>query len=169
MDWYAVFVESGKEEFVQKQLQVHFDDSVLRSIIPKRKLTERREGRIFHVTRKMFPSYLLIQTNMNVEKYYIIKNIPKLIRILNTDRYYSKIDKTEIEIILKLIGFNDTVEYSSIYIENSNVRVVSGPLQGFEGIIKKIDKRKKRAKVVLSLMGEERTVDLGIEILNKLE
>jgi transcriptional antiterminator NusG len=169
MDWYAVFVESGKEEFVQKQLQIYFDDSVLRSIVPKRKLTERREGKIFHVIKKMFPGYLLIQTDMDIEKYYIIKNIPKLISILNTDTYYSKINEREIEIILKLMDFNDTVEYSSIYIENSTARVISGALQGLEGIIRKIDKRKKRAKIALSLMGEERIVDLGIEILNKIE
>ncbi|MSE06938.1 transcription antiterminator, partial [Lactobacillus salivarius] len=41
MKWYALFVESGKEEAVQKFLRLQFDEQALYSIIPKKKVTER--------------------------------------------------------------------------------------------------------------------------------
>ncbi|MRA76150.1 transcription antiterminator, partial [Bacillus thuringiensis] len=58
-------------------------------------------------------------------------------------------------------------DYSKVYIENSKVTVASGPLKGMEGIIKKIDKRKRRAKLCLSFMGLDKMVNVGIEVLSK--
>lgn len=45
--------------------------------------------------------------------------------------------------------------------------VQSGPLKGKEGIIKKVDKRKNRAKVQLNFLGREKTIDVGIEVLSQ--
>jgi len=42
-------------------------------------------------------------------------------------------------------------------------------LSGVKGIIRKINKHNNRAKVQLNLMGEPRMVDIGVEILYKLD
>jgi transcriptional antiterminator NusG len=49
--------------------------------------------------------------------------------------------------------------------ENSRIYVLSGPLEGLEGKIVKIDKRKQRAKVQLDLYKESFLVDFGFELL----
>ncbi|MDN9011682.1 hypothetical protein [Brevibacillus laterosporus] len=38
-----------------------------------------------------------------------------------------------------------------------------------EGQIKKVDRHKKRAKVLIKFMGSEKLVDLGVEILSSLK
>jgi len=70
---------------------------------------------------------------------------------------------------MKLIGNDGIIDYSKVYIENSRVSVKFGPLLGMEGAIKRIDKRKGRATIILNFLGEPRLVDVGIEILEKLE
>ncbi|MFG0216967.1 KOW motif-containing protein [Brevibacillus porteri] len=50
-------------------------------------------------------------------------------------------------------------------ITDSKITVKKGPLAGKEGIIKKVDRRKKRAKIVIDFLGDERMIDVGIEIL----
>lgn len=40
MDWYALFVETGKEEYIQKWLRFYFDENILYAIIPKRRLED---------------------------------------------------------------------------------------------------------------------------------
>lgn len=167
MDWYALFVETGKENYVKSCLQLHFDKSVLYSFIPRKKITERKGGRLHHTIRTIFPGYVLIQTKMDNLVYNKIKSIPKTIKILGTGTPYSQIDEKEISIILKLVDSNDIIDYSKIYIENSVVFVKSGPLKGMEGIIFKIDKRKNRAKILVNFLAQMRTVDVGIEILEK--
>ncbi|SFJ69869.1 antiterminator LoaP [Thermoflavimicrobium dichotomicum] len=176
MDWYALFVETGKEEIVQKLLRLYFDEHSLYSVIPKRRIPEKKSGRVRHTLKKMFPGYVFIKTNMNDDTFHKIKKIPKCHYLVNNGTYYSKengtyyskIDEEEMNPIIKLIGNGEIVDYSRVYVENSRVFVISGPLKGMEGIIKKIDKHKNRAKILLHFMGVERIIDVGIEILSKL-
>lgn len=165
MDWYALFVKTGKEEIVQKWLDYHFNKMSLHSLVPKRKLIERKAGKTQSIVRKLFPGYILISTDMSITTYKTIKNIPNLINILGNDTYFSRIPEEEILPILNLIGAGDTIGCSKIFIENSKVVVNSGPLKNMEGIIKRIDKRKKRAKVMLNFMGSQKIIDLSIDVL----
>ncbi len=68
-------------------------------------------------------------------------------------------------IILKLLNNYDQIDFSQVYTQDFKVYVESGPLKGMEGIIKKIDKHRRRVKVLVSLMGDERIIDLGIEFI----
>lgn len=167
MNWYALFVESNNEEYVQQWLRFYFDESILRSIVPKRKLIERNGGIVHHSIKVLFPGYVLINTEMNESIYYKLKKIPKSICILKSDTFL-QIEKKEIEPILKLIGDGELIDYSLLYVENTNIIVKAGPLQGMEGIIKKIDKRKKRAKILLNFFNNQKLVDVGIEIIEKV-
>lgn len=173
MYWYALFVETNKEEVVQQYLNKYFVESVLKAIIPKRLVPERREGSMQHISKKMFPGYVLISTELNENIYHLLKKIPRCYRILQPGNHFNKenafdycrIKDEEITPLIMLLGEGDTIEYSHIYIVNSKVFVNSGPLKGMEGIIKKIDKRKNRAKILLNFLGTEKTFDVGIEIL----
>ncbi|WP_139492064.1 antiterminator LoaP [Brevibacillus dissolubilis] len=175
MNWYALFVPTGKEETVQKFLRLHFDEHSLYSLVPKRRVPEKRAGVVHHVLRNIFPGYVLIRTNMNSETFHKMNSIPVCFQLVNNGTYYSKeegvhysiIRDEEMTPILQLIGEGDTVDYSGIYIRNSKVFVKSGPLQGMEGIIKRVDPHKNRAKILLNFMGTEKTIDVGIEVLSK--
>ena len=168
MDWYAIFVETGKEEYFQKWLRFYFPESTLHSIVPKRILRERKQGKSYQIVRTFFPGYVLVQTDMDISIYLKVKSIPKFIRILGDGIYYSKIKENEMLPILKLLGNNDVLDFSTIYMENSQVIVKSGPLQGMEGIICKVDKRKSRAKILLNFLNSEKIIDVAIEVLEKV-
>lgn len=175
LKWYAIFVESGKEEVVQKYLRLYFNEQSLKSIVPKRLVPEKKSGMVYNVLKNFFPGYVLIQTEMTNEMFHKIKKIPRSLRLVNNGSYYSQdqgayyssIDEKEITPILQLMGNGEVVDYSKVYLENSKVIVESGPLKGLEGIIKKVDKHKNRAKIFLTFMGVEKTIDVGIEILSK--
>ena len=168
MKWYVTFVETGKEEEVQKWLDHYFDKDIQRNMVPKRRLIEKKGGEPYSVIKKLFPGYVFICIDMDVEKYEIIKGIPKLIRFLSTGAYYSPIDDSEMSVILRLVG-DDIIGYSKVFVENAKILVKEGCLYGMEGIIKKVDKHKNRAKIQLDFMGEQRIVDVGVEIVYKLD
>ncbi|SCY70097.1 antiterminator LoaP [Alkaliphilus peptidifermentans] len=166
MSWYAIFVKTGEEDVVGQYIHYHFHQSEYNLIIPKKKMNERREGKLYSVVKTLFPGYVFINIEMSVNMYYIINQIPKVYKILNNScEFYSKINNAEIEPILRLIPENNIIDYSKVFMENSKIHVESGPLKGFEGLIKKIDKRKSRAKIALNFMGSEKLVELGIELI----
>ncbi|SDD51794.1 transcriptional antiterminator NusG [Paenibacillus sp. CF095] len=190
MDWYVLFVETGKEDVVRSFISKNFDKAEIRAIVPKRKLIERRLGQPYEVCKTMFPGYVLVNAQMNTKIYYELKRIPSCYRLLNRchssihnneqrsvicnpgetlETYtFSKIEEIEMRLILQLIGESEIIDCSALYIENAKVRVSSGPLKGKEGIIKKIDKRKRRARIALNFMGHEKLLDVGIILLEKL-
>ncbi|WP_127530244.1 antiterminator LoaP [Paenibacillus kobensis] len=185
MGWYVLFVRNGSEDRVKSSLQRLFSGDLLRCVVPKKQISERKAGHIDLVERVLFPGYVFIQTQMNYATYYILQTNPYIYRLLNycgrkdlihhhqdsdhpeevEEQYFKQVPEEEISPILGLLDHDDVVENSKVYFENSRINVVSGPLTGKEGIVKKVDKRKRRAKVSLNLFGGERTIDLGIIVL----
>ncbi|WP_232699143.1 antiterminator LoaP [Brevibacillus daliensis] len=195
MGWYALFVETGSEDIVQKCLKLQFCQKDLYSCVPKRLIPEKKGGEFYNVVKPLFPGYLLINTKMTPSMYYELKKLPKYYRLLrnsafvldkiyrrsqrlidlrieeegnqiyNYDDFFNEIDEVEIRQILQLINNENIIEYSNVIVENSKVCVQSGPLYGLEGMIKKIDKRKRRARIAINFFGGERLIEVGVEIL----
>jgi len=163
-DWYAVFTITGQEDKVKERLQYRFEDR-FRVIVPKRKLKERKGGVWSYRIRTLFPGYVLVNGNIGVEEYYRFKNVPGLLRLLRSGYEPSKIDPREMEVINRLICNNETIGFSDVLMENGRVVVVDGPLVSLEGQIISINRRKGRATVRLNFLGETRTVELGISVL----
>ncbi|MGO4529158.1 antiterminator LoaP [Paenibacillus sp. 2TAF8] len=174
MNWYAIYVQSGRESQIKSIIEKRFDSNELQCLLPKRKVPERREGKVTHVVKLMFPGYLFLHTVMNAKRYYEIREIPNVYRLLrytynesssNQEEYFQTICPQEIKVIMRLLNENEIIEYSQVDCSNTNVKVFSGPLKGLEDIIQKVDKRKKRAKIQISLLDEKKIIEVGLEIL----
>ena len=76
MKWYAIFVETGREEEVQKFIELLFSEGEIRTLVPKRKLIERRQGKTYEIIRNLIPGYVLTHTSMSDELYYKLKSFP---------------------------------------------------------------------------------------------
>ncbi len=163
--WYVLFVKTTKEELIKRILELLLNTYQVKVKIPKKKIVEKKCGVKSDVIKKLFPGYILINVDMNPETYKKIIKIPYVYDILGTGEYYTSINREEIKLIVNLMGSNELIEYSTIYFEGTNVRVREGPLKGIEGLIRKINKRKQRAKISLTFLGKERLIDVGIEIL----
>lgn len=194
MNWYAFYVKTGYEHSVKNWLNKSFDKEILYSMVPQRIVPEKKNGEIMRVEKDLFPGYIFVKTDMNFSKYYFIRSHSKIIRMLNYlnkidlmyDRSasprksrdlvenreealcFKKIPEEEITIILRLLNHDEQIDFSQVYTQDSKVFVESGPLKGMEGIVKKVDKHKRRVKVLVSLMGDERMIDLGIELIEPM-
>jgi len=166
--WYVLFVKATQEEKVKKMLEKEVGEEY-QFIVPTRELRERKDGKWHSVKRKLFPGYVLIKGIMNIEVYYKLKKINGIIKLLSSEGEALTVDESELRVLKILIDNEDNnIGISSLYKENDGVKIVAGPLMGLEGQIIKIDYRKGRAKVSLRFMNEERVVELGIEVVDKI-
>jgi transcriptional antiterminator NusG len=162
--WYCVFVVTGSEDKARERIKYRLQNGFT-VVVPKRKLRVRRGGVWRTEKRPLLPGYVLINGEIDTDTYYRLKNIPDVLRLLKTGAQPARINPDEMAILSKLMCNSEEIGFSEILVENGIVRVIDGPLFSLEGIIKSIDHRKQRAKVILNFLGEERTVDLGISIL----
>ena len=166
-DWYVLHVKTGNELNVVNWIKILYPD--IRMLTPQRILKERHEGKWKLVTRTLFPGYVFILVHLSVDMYYYLNSVPNVIKILGDNKIPKPVPEEEMQLVLKLSWRDDPLEISNVILEGSEVNVVSGPLEGFIGKIEKIDPRRFRAKVKIELMGEERIVELGINIVEKVD
>lgn len=167
MKWYAAFVETGHEDQVKERLEYRFNEE-LSFYVPKRQIKERKCGTWQKINHTLFPGYLLINGNIQDRNIACFKNVPGLWRLLSDENQPLTIPNYEISFINKLMSKGEVIGPSSVFAEGDNIKVIDGPLMGMEGLIKSIDKRKGRAKVIISFLGEERVIDFSVDIIAKL-
>jgi len=166
VQWYALFVKTGEEEDMRKYLETLLPDINMKILIPKRKLQERRKGKVYEVIKTLLPGYVLVKTEMDVDFYYRLKKLPGLLKILRDESEPLPIPEHEIAVILALTNQGDVIEFSEVYKEGDRIKVARGPMKGLEGIIESYDHRKKRLKIRLEILGQVKKVDIGAEFVN---
>ena len=110
----------------------------------------------------------LIMKNRNVSVEDQLHGVIGLTRIIGTGREIVPLREEEIAFMQGIGGENQVVEMSEGVIEQSRVRITSGPLVGMEGLIRKIDRHKRKAWLEVPMFGSVQTVQVGVEIVAKV-
>ena len=162
--WYALFVKTGEENKVKERLDFRFGGNP-EVKIPKKIIKERKNGKWYKRIRNLFPGYIFIHGVLDEHNYEKLWRVPGLYKLLCTDREPVQIPRREIEVFSHLFDDDDTIGESDIFFEGDKITIVNGPLTSLQGRILKVDKRKGRARVILEFLGEERIIDIGVNII----
>lgn len=173
MSWFAMYVETGHEDevcrLIDRIIVYSYFNIPYRLLVPKRRIYEKKSGIRNEVTKCLFPGYILVETDRIEEFYYQVKNIPHIFKFLRMDNIFLEIHIDEIDRILHMINEKGLIEISNALYINDQIEILDGPLKGYEGIIRKLDKRKGRAKVEFLIHQKPIYIDLGISIIYKKE
>ena len=85
----------------------------------------------------------------------------------NDNEGTAALTESEIRWIEKLTGSKDVVEKSTGIIEGDRVIITEGPLFGLESNITYINRHKHIARLTMDFLGEEREVEVPLEIVSK--
>jgi transcriptional antiterminator NusG len=165
MSWYVLHVLSGEESNVQRRLKRTAPH--IQTLVPRRKLIERRQGVNKEVIRTLFPGYIFAHTSLDHENYYKMADADGVIELLGRPDPLP-VPPHEMAHVLKWCEDSELIGISRVR-DGDRVTVIDGPLKQMEGIIVKVDRRKGRARVRLTLFGQVKEVDFGIEVLDKHE
>jgi transcriptional antiterminator NusG len=166
--WYALFVKTGQENMVKERLDYRFGGSPA-VMIPKKIIKERKNGKWYRRIKNLFPGYIFLHGVLDETAYKNLWRVPGLFKLLCTDREPVQIPENEIEVFRHLFDDEDTIQESDIFMAGDRVTVISGPLMALQGRIIKVNKRKGRARVLISFLGEERVIDLGVNIIEAVK
>lgn len=139
-----------------------------RCFIPYYEEAKRIRGNWTTLEKVLFPGYVFIITEKLERLYEQLHEVIGLTKLIGTGREIVPLCAEEIAFIQEIGGENQVVEMSEGVIEKSNVRITSGPLMGMEGMIKKIDRHKRKAWLEVPMFGRVQTVQVGVEIVAKM-
>ena len=167
--WYVMQVRTGTEENIRCQCQRLISSDILkRCFIPYYQQKKRFQGKWHIQERILFPGYVFLIAE-NLEQ--LAENLRKgtgMTRLLGTGDEIIPLSQEEVELLLKLGKEEQLVAMSTGIIENDQVRILTGPLQGMEGYIRKINRHKRKARVSIEMFGRSVDMEVGLEIVKKV-
>jgi len=170
--WYIVHTYAGYEEQVAEAIKeraksLHMEDRVFDAMVPKVKEIEIRSGRKKMVEKRLYPGYVFVEMIVTEDSWYVVRNTPNVTGFVGFGVRPSPIKDTEIKQIKKLMGIEEP-KYKIDLSAGDLVRIVDGPLKGFEGKVDEIDEDKGKIKVLVSMFGRETPVNLDFLQVKKV-
>jgi transcriptional antiterminator NusG len=134
-------------------------------------LKERRGGKLSTVTKPLFPGYLFLEAEaVDQDTYWYLKKQTAVFHFLMDGESFNKLSSKDVELLKHFLGYGENIGPSTVEFDiNNRIQVVSGPMMGLEGKITRVDRRKKRAKILIELEGRSFNIDLPYEILQASE
>ncbi len=159
--WYAVQVKRHDERRVVRHLTRKEIPSFLPFIEVVRRYRTRRVTRI----EPLFPGYLFVQmdpVDLNPSCWHTVRWTPGVRLILGTEDTPVPLPDSVIEAIqtrVKELGF---VRPGVGFAAGSRVRIRYGPLAGLEAVFDRQMSRAGRVRVLLELLGQQRSVEVEL-------
>ena len=154
--WYVVHTYTGYENKVKASLEKLVENRGLSDVIVDIQIpVEKVQDGEKEVETKIFPSYVLVKMLMNDANWHVVRNITGVTGFVGPGS--KPVPLTDEEVAR--IGVEIRVIDLS-YDVNDNIKIVSGPLSGFVGVVKAISDDKKKVTVLASMFGRETTVEL---------
>lgn len=167
--WYVVHTYSGYENKVASDLATMVESRGMQDLIqdikiPTETVTEIKEDKKREIERKIFPGYVLIKMIVTDDSWYVVRNIRGCTGFVGPASKPVPLTQEEVAAL--------GVEKHSVevgYREGDNVKIISGPLEGYTGVVKTVDTENNNVCVVLSMFGRETPVELELDQIATVE
>ena len=166
--WYVIQVRTGTEEGIRRQCEKVIEKEILeRSFIPYCEQMKRYQGEWHKEAVILFPGYVFLVSEDEDRLYQKLKEVIGFKKLIGTGREIVPLDETEVRFLLEFGKEEQLVSMSEGIIVNDKVVVTTGPLKGNEGLIRKIDRHKRRAYLEIEMFGRKIETQVGLEIVAK--
>ena len=166
--WYVIHTYSGYENAVAAAIMKaaenrNMTDLIHEVNIPLETVTEFTDAGEKTVERKVFPGYVLCKMVLTDESWHLIHNVRGATGFVGSGG--KAVPLTEQEIYDLGVERHEIVTGYGV---GDNVKVIDGPLAGFNGVVEELEPEKDRVRVVVSMFGRETPVDLNLDQVEEI-
>ncbi len=170
---YVIYVISGKEDNVVRQLKAFLDLNQSFVFVPMMERKFKKNGVTNTEKVPLFPGYVFVESELpdRIFREQIMRIIYKtsnIIRLLGYgDSEEISLREHEKSALFILLNNDYYIENSWGIIEKGKLIIKEGPLKGMENKIIKIYRHKREALVEIRIMEENKQIKTGLEIVEK--
>ena len=166
--WYVAHTYSGYENKVKDTLERAVEnrgmqDVIQEIVVPMEEQIEIKDGKRKTTLRKVFPGYVLVKMILTEESWYVVRNVRGVTGFVGAGGKPEPLTDDEI----RAMGF-ETAPVKIDYEFGDTVKVVSGPLESFVGVVEEINLEKSKVRVLVSMFGRETPVELEFSQIQKM-
>jgi transcriptional antiterminator NusG len=172
--WYVVQTYSGYENKVRANLEqriatMGMEDRIFRVLVPVEERVYNKEGKVKHVRRKVFPSYVLVEMILEDQSWYVVRHTPGVTGFVGTGNHPIALSPKEVsEIMAKISKDQSKPKIEIAFAAGDTIRVKSGPFANQVGPVVEISEEKGKVKFSVTVFGRETLVEADHTELEKL-
>ena len=168
--WYVVHTYSGYENKVKDNLEKAAENNRMQHLIqevavPVEDVTEIKNGKRVTTQHKVFPGYVLVRMIITSESWYVVRNTRGVTGFVGPESKPVALTDDEVELMLNSAPRAEACKLAV----GEEIRILSGPLENFTGVIESIDTQRDKLQVMVKMfLGREMQVEIDIEQAEKI-
>jgi transcriptional antiterminator NusG len=168
--WYVVHTYSGYENMVKENLEKAAENNNMQHLIqevsvPTEEVVEIKNGKRTVTQHKTFPGYVLVKMIITSNSWYVVRNTRGVTGFVGPESKPIPLTEEEVEHMLTSRPIQDACKMAV----GEEVRIISGALENFSGIIESIDLEHGRMTVLVKMfLGREMRVEINIDEAEKI-
>ena len=171
LEWYVVHTYSGYENKVKDNLEKAVENNGMQNliqevIVPTEEVVEIRNGKRVTTQHKTFPGYVLVRMIITNESWYVVRNTRGVTGFVGPESKPIPLTAEELDRMLNCAP--NKVEFRMAVGEE--VRILSGPLENFTGVVEEIDALRQKLRVKVKMfLGREMQIEVDLDQVEKLD
>jgi len=164
--WYVVHTYSGHENKVKSNLEkaIHsagLDERFGEILVATEDYVEMKDGKRKTSKRKTFPSYVMIEMELDDETRHVVQNVPGVTRFIGSGQNAVALKENEVRRIRGQMEQTRSKPTPTVTFRiGDHVRVVDGPFSAFNGVVDEVNSERGKVKVMVSIFGRATPVEL---------
>ena len=171
LEWYVVHTYSGYENKVKDNLEKAVENNGMQDLIkdvrvPVEEIVEIKNGKRRITQRKTFPGYVLVRMIITNESWYVVRNTRGVTGFVGPESKPIPLTAEELDRMLNCSP--NKLEFRIAVGEE--VRILSGPLENFTGVVEEIDAMRQKLRVKVKMfLGREMQIEVDLDQVEKLD
>ena len=161
--WF-VFYTTPRAEKIAYQEIIKRGYEVFLPMVKTLRLWRNRQKKM--IDQVLFPSYIFVKSSE--PELYRITQVPKIVTCICSGGKPSIIPLKDIESIKKMLSLDQSIFIENKFLEGDKVRVLSGPMIGYEGVLVK-QKNRTRFGIQFKEINHTVLIDICCSMLQKSE
>ena len=164
--WYVVHTYSGHENKVKMNLEkaIHsagMEEAFGQILVATEEFVEMKDGKRKTSKRKTFPSYVMIEMDLNNDSRHLVQNVPGVTRFIGSGQHAVPVPEREMRRVLGQMEVSKSKPTPTVSFRiGDHVRVVDGPFSAFTGVVDEVNGDRGKVKVMVSIFGRATPVEL---------
>lgn len=169
--WFVLRAISGKEAKVKEVLDAAIKNTdlgkyVFQVLIPTEPVYQSRNGKKVLKQRTLYSGYVFVECMLTGEVQYELRNTTNVIDFLRGRAKNAEPEMLRESEVKRMLGAADSLgeakeEVEVDLTEGDAVKVTFGAFNGFHGVVKEVNRDRKKLKVEIKIF--DRSVDLELE------
>lgn len=168
--WYVVHTYSGYENKVKDNLEKAAENNRMQHLIqevavPTEEVAEIKNGKRVITQHKTFPGYVLVKMVITSESWYVVRNTRGVTGFVGPESKPIPLTEAEVEVMM---NSQPQAEATKLVV-GEEVRILSGPLENFTGIVEALDVVRGKLQVKVKMfLGREMQVEIDLDQAEKV-